>query len=332
MTIATRLKAESEFVPTAKIRVENSLPPNPLRHIVHSKDQVEQNLACAFYPNRKQPKNIQGVLKLYCVENFNHCPDENTTDFLIAEEPCNNLLYAVQVAANKRFPLALSPDVIWFTILQGLTTHLNLNPEILGDITDSLQTEQNHYVKENEKLDWSAIINSVSDIFNQKFRKNKNTGTQQRKISFAPYEVESIFNPLIATNSSTTASALSMKVCQGSQDPHFQKPAKLHAFRRYIVSVRSAIPEIHILGTPNDYQTIIDKVNEMSVTFGLDWWASELVPVLTEFVKAVNGDPDKHFWKYICNLNDKNGFYMPYSGKQNLKMFSNVMVSGCEIS
>jgi len=109
-----------------------------------------------------------------------------------------------------------------------------------------------------------------------------------------------------------------MKVCQGvgQEEGSTSSGGKSSSssFRRYIVSVRSAIPEVHVMGCANDYELIISKVNEMVSTFGLDWWAAELLPVLNEFIKAINGQADKHFWKYMCNLNDRSGYYMPYSG------------------
>ena len=297
MTIANRLKENESFVPTTKIPVHTNFPPNPVREIIFSKEKFELGCLKSFYPKKKQPKSSQGILKTYCAELYSQTIDENTKSFPIAIDECNNLLGAVNLAAHKMFPLVLTPEVIWFTILQGVTTHLNFHPEISTDISEA-PVEQDHFVKEgNEKLEWTAIVDSIGDIFKQKYQKGS---LPVRKISLTRIEPEASFNPLLATNGSTTASAMSMRTCQGLTAANAtQSP---NEFKRYNVIVQSCIPSIHVRGTAQDYEAIIGKVNEMSSKFALDWWASELIPVLNEFIKAVHGTKKNNNSSFLSHL------------------------------
>ena len=49
------------------------------------------------------------------------------------------------------------------------------------------------------------------------------------------------------------------------------------------------LSEIHIKGTPENYQELIRKVEEMAEDLQLHWWAIELIPVLEQFLQAVQG-------------------------------------------
>ena len=58
------------------------------------------------------------------------------------------------------------------------------------------------------------------------------------------------------------------------------------------------IPSITLTGTPDDWRRVLAKTQALD-SFGMSWWTSDLVPILEEFVKAAEGQPDYWFWKDI---------------------------------
>lgn len=61
------------------------------------------------------------------------------------------------------------------------------------------------------------------------------------------------------------------------------------------------IPEIRIMGTSEDWQTLRDKVVRLERIFEgeLDAWYSKLQPLLEQFVNASKGNIDHEFWDQI---------------------------------
>lgn len=58
------------------------------------------------------------------------------------------------------------------------------------------------------------------------------------------------------------------------------------------------IPYITLQGTPDDWRKIAAKVQQLR-NYDMGWWADELEPIINEFVKASQGNPDREFWKCI---------------------------------
>lgn len=57
-------------------------------------------------------------------------------------------------------------------------------------------------------------------------------------------------------------------------------------------------PFITLKGTPEDWQKVLDKTRGLS-KYGLESWVKELEPILKEFVKASEGNPNQSFWQGI---------------------------------
>ena len=65
-----------------------------------------------------------------------------------------------------------------------------------------------------------------------------------------------------------------------------------------IIYIVCGIPYITLTGTSGDWQRLLEKTKKLS-QFGLEKWVAELEPILSEFVKAAEGNPDQHFWRNI---------------------------------
>jgi hypothetical protein len=103
--------------------------------------------------------------------------------------------------------------------------------------------------------------------------------------------------------------------------------------------ITCGIPEITLLGTPDDWQKVLDKTKALA-KYDLQWWTSELVPLLKEFVKASRGNADVEFWKNMFKYHSKmcapgtiDGWivkFFPYDKdglRQNLTEFKEFSVS-----
>lgn len=69
-------------------------------------------------------------------------------------------------------------------------------------------------------------------------------------------------------------------------------------FEFIIIRIVCGIPKITPEGTPEDWERLLHKARGLK-EHKLDWWISELEPLLEEFVKASKGEVNKDFW---CNV------------------------------
>ena len=65
----------------------------------------------------------------------------------------------------------------------------------------------------------------------------------------------------------------------------------------YIIHyIGCGIPNITLTGTPEDWQKVLEKTQQLE-KYGMSDWIKSLTPILTEFVNASQGEPDQAFWQ-----------------------------------
>lgn len=184
----------------------------------------------------------------------------------------------VKAYADHR-PLILSPDVVWMVICQGFTRYLKAHQDQLrsqivdhdGKIDLVVQSE---FDLLSDKADWSGLMAGfVSNIRN--------------------HTKEDVADVLFA-NFSTTGSI--EKIASGvmlmeAMDSFFN-------YKSFYVAC--GIPSITLKGTPDDWRWILEKIDYFK-KYGMGKWVNSLKPILTEFVKAAEGNPKKSFWQDIVN-------------------------------
>jgi hypothetical protein len=72
----------------------------------------------------------------------------------------------------------------------------------------------------------------------------------------------------------------------------------MDAFQGYFVyeaRLGCGIPEITILGTPDDWRSMIPRVRHLA-EYGLETWSAALVPVLEKIADTAGGKIDLDFW------------------------------------
>jgi hypothetical protein len=183
------------------------------------------------------------------------------------------LVEAVHLAFSQHRPLILSPDIIWLTIAQGFGHHIRANAEhSRGRLVKHDGRKQ--LVVSAVRLDatsWKGFIAAFS--------------AQIREAS------DPVLHETLLCDFSTTTPAVrtaSEVVLMDTFEKYFE----------YAIECICGIPQVTVQGTPEDWRRIRERV-EVLETFDLDWWVPRLRPILDEFVRTAEGNPDRDFWKAI---------------------------------
>lgn len=200
------------------------------------------------------------------------------------EQRAHGLIEAVHTAFDNHHPLALSPDDIWLCIAQAFAKHVELNAEALRaqlvghDDKLTLTVIRDGFVKGSPDNDWQGCFAEWSGAIAEHIGKKRD---------------------LIVSAFSTTGPielAASEIVLMDAMKSYFN----------YLLVTRCGIPEIELLGTVEDWQSIRRRA-EVFAEFGLADWVTALVPVLDQLVAAAAGKPDTAFWQSLYKRNDHSG-------------------------
>ena len=193
-----------------------------------------------------------------------------------------------QAYADHR-PFVLSPDMIWLLISQGFARHINANQEAMRDYIVDFSGKQSLIVKTDKQLEDPTL--SWSEIFPQ--------FTEQIK--------KQVGNSLVETltcNFSTTTPL--EKIASEITIMESVKPY----FEFIVIRIVCGIPEITLEGTPEDWEKVLSKAKSLK-GYKLEWWISELEPLLEEFVKASKGEINKGFWRNMFKYHSQKKYGAP---------------------
>ena len=199
------------------------------------------------------------------------------------QKPMNSLLLAMHMAFKDHYPLILSPDDVWITIMQGLALHVDVNAENLRNQFVQHQdkftlTHENAYQKGSADNDWPSSFKWFSERIQEIIGKK---------------------HALIVSDFSTT----------GLLERIVSEIVLLYVVKNYFdyrEDTKCGIPEITLLGTAEDWKSIRSRTEFLN-EFGLSWWTDHLIPVLDEFVAAKNGSANNHFWTSLYHWKNASG-------------------------
>lgn len=207
--------------------------------------------------------------------SFSHADSlEVITDALHAAD-LHPLVLAIHQAFSQHRPLLLTPNIIWLTIAQGFAQHVNNNAESLRSNFVSHQGKERLVAEVLEipttSTEWTATIEQWTLLIRD------NVGADVYR--------------LLECNFSTTT-PITRTASHVVMMDAFQK------YFDYVVMCVCGIPEISLLGTVEDWQSIYDRVRALA-RYDLDWWVDRLLPICQEFVNTAQGYPDRDFWQCI---------------------------------
>src|SRR5262245_7335943 len=192
---------------------------------------------------------------------------------VLAGPGCHPFARAVHVAFSEHRPLVLSPDAVWLTIAQGFARHVAHDPKairhrlvshegvrtVTGPVLDLVGTEA--WAIAIEGL-CSRVRNEAREV-GRWLRNDFSTSTRRERIA--------------------------------------GDVALLDALKRYFeyrLRLICGIPEVTLLGEPDDWRTIESRVEGLA-GYDLAWWTEWLLPVCRELRRSAEGEPDLDFWKAI---------------------------------
>ena len=182
----------------------------------------------------------------------------------------------VRAFADHR-PITLSPDVIWMLISQAFSHDVNANPEKFRDKFVDFEGKmdlivQAEYPLYHPDFDWTSIV----DGFARQIDANTKNDVAR----------------LITADFSTTGTVERM-----ASEIVLMETTKSF-FEFIIMYAGCGFPSITLTGTVDDWQAIADKTASL-LELGAGSWASDLQPILKQFVQAAQGNPDRAFWQDI---------------------------------
>jgi len=204
-------------------------------------------------------------------------------DSLVTGLTYHPLIATVHLAFSQHRPLVLSPDMLWVTLLQGLSHHLALDPDrhrslVHADAEPIRITVQSALAPTHDRAFWRGVVDELGRGVDRHSQRVRDLG---------------------AVRFSTT----------GPDELAASRIALLDAFQRYFdyeVMCVCGIPHVTLEGAPEDWLAL-RRAAEQLRAFDLDWWVDELGPLLDEMVRASAGSPDLAHWQNIYKLSDDYG-------------------------
>lgn len=199
----------------------------------------------------------------------------------------NGLIETVRKCYATHRPLVLTPDVIWLTITQGVSIHINQNFKSLEPVLFSKNRPKTLEIR-NDSLDqkpeaWQQLMSDFSHLA-EKYTKP---------------EMQKFFVPSFSTTHSTEQTVYQIT----------QLEAYKQAFE-YMAESGCGIPEIKLRGTKEDWEALYAKLDGLK-EFGLQDWAEELKPIIRECIQVYDQKIDKKFWQRIYkDYTEYNAFYI----------------------
>jgi hypothetical protein len=183
------------------------------------------------------------------------------------------------------YGLALSPDHIWLTIMRQVAKHLTANAEDLRkkfvdhEGQENIEVRRDAFVKGSQDNDWEGAFNEFGEQIGKRIK---------------------VDHLLFLSNFTTTGvveKAASEAILMDAMSKYFT----------YSMRTCCGIPEITLLGTPEDWTHLQAKTWSILALIGLGTWAEELSPVLEQFVRAANGDVDTEWWQSFYKHHSMSG-------------------------
>ncbi|KAJ3445456.1 hypothetical protein M0812_11331 [Anaeramoeba flamelloides] len=202
-------------------------------------------------------------------------------------QPSNHFIWLLYLSFSRHYPLILTPDDIWLTVLQGFSIHINKHSKkyrkrfTQSTTKETIKVRHDRLVKGSTSSPWHEVF--------PMFSKELKTRIGEEMHEF------------VTKGFSTTT-----PVIKNAYNIMLMDVVK--SYFNYRVLTRCGIPEIRLEGTVEDWEELAERVTKFK-EFGLGWWVKNLQFVLTNIVKTVkaNGEGLNQFWKSIYKWNSASG-------------------------
>ena len=201
----------------------------------------------------------------------------------------SSFFYGMYQAYADHRPFVLSPDMIWLLISQGFSRHINANSGKLRPHFVNFSGEQTLIVESNTSPitnpdNWEEIISQFIKQISE----------------YTGEELTQILSSDFSTTTPVERIASEITIMEAMK-PYFEY---------IVIRIVCGIPEITLQGTTEDWQKVLDKTKQLA-KYDLEWWTSELEPLLKEFVNASQGKIDKKFWQNMFKYHSQKQYGAP---------------------
>lgn len=182
----------------------------------------------------------------------------------------------VRAYANHQ-SVVLTPDMIWILITQGFSNYVNAHSEEMRPLL------VNHEGKKE------LVVSTKEDMLSKKANWPKLVGDFTSKINEnTKGDIANIITADFTTTSPVERVASQITLMETMKS----------YFEYVVMRLSCGIPSITLKGTPEDWQSVLDKTRKLEA-YGISKWLKELEPILTEFVRTAEGTPNQEFWQDI---------------------------------
>ncbi len=200
---------------------------------------------------------------------------------------CNDvhpLAQAVCTAFYGHYPLVLSPDDVWFCLMQGFAQHMRLHSESLHQ----------RFVGHEGKL--TLVVERPDFLLGQTNPWTEVFAAFSQQIAAHVGAVHQQLSPSFSTTTATHRAACDVTLMDSFQ-----------GYFEYEVRAGCGIPQITLLGTKEDWAKLRAHA-ELFTQYGLERWGAALLPVLERIEATVAGDEvEATFWRSIFRYQGGSG-------------------------
>lgn len=199
-------------------------------------------------------------------------------------------LTGILTAYKEHRPFAISPDIIWVLISQGFARHISNNSEEFRNELVNF-SDKKKLIVEVKDITIGKPDNNWEQVFPQ-FR--------EQISAFTGKELIGVLTADFSTTTPTTEIASQITVME----------AMKNYFDYEVLMVGCGIPKITIEGTVEDWEKVLYKTRYLS-KYKLEWWTSELEPILKEIINTKKGNFKKQFWMNMVKAHTKKKYGSP---------------------
>lgn len=200
----------------------------------------------------------------------------------------SQLIQTVHNAFSLHAPIALSPEIIWYCIIHEVSICIKSHPKKYAHyFTDSPDKKKTIKVKDNSLVygspdnDWARTIG----LFKKPLEDNV---TPKAMKTFLP-------------NFSSMTEEAKVAILVTFMDG-------ISKYYKYEVWTECGIPEIKLVGTPDDWDLLVTAAKDLQVMFPtLQDYFKTLLPILELISEGAKGKVDKDFWCSIYKYRSGSG-------------------------
>jgi hypothetical protein len=246
----------------------------------------------------KSDSDLRRVLSTLGTPQAFSIPDADAPVVELLDNP-NLFATAVYIAFFKHYPLKINPNIVWLTILQGFALYVSGNAELLRDRfvahegKQTLEIVRPDFRFGSPSNDWPSVFPQYAEEI------------QKRTTPGVAGLLQCDFSNTTPTDAACSHITL-MAICK--------------EYFSYSLLGGCGIPWIELLGTAADWRLLRQKAEGLaqfasqSSDARVDKrfnhyrrWVASLLPLLSHFVRAAEGNPDIAFWGSVCNTDGGSG-------------------------